>query len=89
MNASKCYVEEHKTETRTKDLSREQLSELSDLLPNRDTWWNDDSDFLIKKSEFIDKYDLSNKAFERAIKLIEGHREFAGNIGIESDISIL
>ncbi|EAU5647497.1 hypothetical protein EF982_19700, partial [Salmonella enterica] len=89
LNASECYVEEHKTETRTKELSREQLSELSDLLPNRDTWGNDDSDFLIKKSEFIDKYDLSNKAFERAIKLIEGHREFAGNIGIESDISIL
>uniref|UniRef100_UPI001BAE6599 hypothetical protein n=1 Tax=Salmonella enterica TaxID=28901 RepID=UPI001BAE6599 len=61
-NVSECYVEEHKTETRTKELSREQLSELSDLLPNRDTWGNDDSDFLIKKSEFIDKYDLSNKA---------------------------
>ncbi len=35
-NASECYVEEHKTET-VKELSREQLFELSDLLPNR-TW---------------------------------------------------
>lgn len=46
------------------------------------------SDFSIKKSGFIEKYQLSNNAFTRAIRFIENHREFAGNIGIDSDISI-
>jgi hypothetical protein len=88
LNESECYIVEHRTEIRTNELSREQLSELSILLPNRETWKNENSDFPIKKSEFMEKHNLSSNAFSRAIKLIERHREFAGNIGIESDISI-
>ncbi|EAX8475249.1 hypothetical protein AH421_22090 [Salmonella enterica] len=88
LNESECYIAEYRTETRTKELNREQLSELSILLPNHETWKDESSDFSIKKSEFIEKYHLSSNAFSRAIKLIERHREFAGNIGIESDISI-
>jgi hypothetical protein len=88
LNESECFVEERRTKTCTKELSREQLSELSNLLPNRGSWGNTESGFSIKKSEFIEKYQLSNNAFDRAIKLIEKHAEFSGNLGIESDISI-
>lgn len=88
LNESECYIVEHRTESRTNELSREQLSELSILLPNRETWQNENSGFSIKKSELMEKYNLSSNAFSRAIKFIERHREFAGNIGIESDISI-
>ncbi|WP_161983470.1 hypothetical protein [Escherichia albertii] len=38
LNESECYVKECRTGTLTKELSREQLLELSKFLPNRDTW---------------------------------------------------
>ncbi|WP_339053848.1 hypothetical protein [Arsenophonus endosymbiont of Crataerina pallida] len=89
MNESECFIKERKTGTYTNELTRYQLSELANSLPSIESWKNDKNDcFCNIKAEFINKYGISNRAFSGAVDLIKTHREFAGRIGIESNVTI-
>ena len=67
---------EYKTGTFTKSLSREQLKEISKLLPNPHIY-NDS----IKGVKILiqEKYKISSNEFDNALDIINKHREFSNN----------
>ena len=76
---------EYKQGTFIKGLSREQLSEIAHMLPDRDDWVTDD--FLEAKKEICAKYGVGSRTFSSALDLIQKHREFASYIGMELPLS--
>lgn len=64
----------------TPELNRVELEQLSKELPAASQWAGSEQ-FEAVKATWIKKYQLSNRAFSRAVDFIKGHREFAGNIG--------
>ncbi|WP_295391757.1 hypothetical protein [uncultured Thiodictyon sp.] len=76
---------EYNCNTFSKELSRTEIEELANLLPARSEW-NSDA-FINAKKSFMEKYSLSNRAFSRAIAIIQKSREFSIKIGIEIPIS--
>ena len=77
---------EYKTGTFTKSLSREQLKEISKLLPNPHIY-NDS----IKGVKILiqEKYKISSNEFDNALDIINKHREFSNNRGKEIIFSTL
>lgn len=63
------------------NLNREQLKKLSIELPPKSTW-KDSEEFSKVKNNWQSKYNLSGRTFSQAIKFIESHSEFSGNIGV-------
>jgi len=72
---------EYKQGTFVKGLSREQIFEIAQILPDRDKW--SDEEFDRVKSEVLRMFDISSNTFSRALNLIQNHREFASYIGLE------
>lgn len=75
------------TGTHTNECSRTDLREIALLLGNRATWT--EADFDRRKRELVSRFELSNKAFGRAIEAIERSRELAALIGIETPLTYL
>lgn len=71
---------EYKTGTFTKDLSREQLDEISKVLPKPKEFAN-----KIKETKEVikAKYQIGSNKFDEALSLIKRNREFSYNIGKE------
>jgi hypothetical protein len=78
---TRYIVAEYKLGTFVKGLSREQICEIAQRLPNRDDWRIEEFDKV--KTEVREKYDISSRTFSRALNLIQEHREFASYIGRE------
>lgn len=77
---------EYNTGTFTKDLSREQLEEISKLLPQP----NEFSEKIKQvKNQIKKKYDIGSNKFDYALKIIRGHREFSSYMGEEKLFSCL
>lgn len=74
-------LDEYRTATFTSKLNRNQIEEISKLLPSKDKWTTDE--FLISKKTICSKYSLSSTDFAKVIDLIKCHREFSANIGVE------
>lgn len=74
-------IEEYNTRAFTKELSRQDLLDISKLLPDRKDWDNDKFNEI--KEKIITEYELSDKQFSNALRLIESHPEFSININIE------
>ena len=74
-------VFEYSLGTFTKKLNREDLLNISKILPNYKKW--ETTDFENTKAKIIDLYEISNSEFSRAINCIKNNRKFSANIGKE------
>jgi hypothetical protein len=74
--------------TYTRKLSRGELSDLANALPNRSEWAGSEK-FLEVRNEFRQRYELSSNDFAKAINIIESHREFSARLGVELAIGEL
>lgn len=72
---------EYGTGTFTKSLSRENIKNISCELPQRNKWKEDSFD--VCKAEIKKKYNIGSKEFSEALNIIQRHREFCENIGME------
>lgn len=71
--------EEYRVKTFVGDLSRNQLEEISNKLPDYSTWGSSEFDYAFK--ELMDTYLVSKRKLSIAINVIKSHREFSRNIG--------
>lgn len=74
-------IEEYQQKTFTKELSREDIREISKLLPLKEKWSLPNFDDI--RANIRDKYKLSSNSLSTAINIIKLHREFCTNIGLE------
>lgn len=78
--------------TRTSRLSRRDLIEIANILPNRDDWKLPAFDCIKQKirSEFgIDGEPLSSNDLTKALNIIQSHRELKATIGMETRIATI
>jgi len=79
-----CFAirDEYKLGTYNDDLSRRDLCQISNILPNYDLWTIDNSiDLAVDKIR--KKFSLSKRKCCKAIDIIKKHPEFASRIGLE------
>lgn len=74
-------IAEYSQNTFTKNLSREDIEDISKNLPNKDKWREET--FCDIKNEFMSKYKISGRELSKALDIIKNHREFCVNIGQE------
>lgn len=72
---------EYGTGTFTKSLSREDIRNISCTLPQRNEWKEDSFD--VCKKAIKKKYSIGSKEFSDALNIIQKHRQFGENIGME------
>jgi hypothetical protein len=73
--------EEHALRTRISSLSRRDVEEISKALTPRSEWKN--PEFSRVRDELVARYGISRREFSKALSLIQDHREFCVNIGLE------
>lgn len=71
---------EYETTTYTSKLSRQQIKEISYILPKPDAF---NEKIKEVKDQVMSKYNLSSSDFDRAVKIIKNHPEFSLNCGKE------
>jgi len=74
-------IYEYEQNTFTKKLSRNDIFDISNILPLKEKWTLDSFDKI--KLQIKKKYDLGSKELSKAINIIKAHREFCINIGTE------
>jgi hypothetical protein len=72
----------------TPELNRAELEQLSKELPNASEWRGSKKIDAVKAA-WMKKYQLSSRAFSRALDFIKNHREFSGNIGLPKPFGAL
>ncbi|NOU13053.1 MAG: hypothetical protein HOO92_03655 [Methylococcaceae bacterium] len=77
-------IEEYCQGSFTKKLSREQIFNIAQLLPDRRKWT--EGSFKDAKNRIKDSFCLSNRELSTAIKIIEVHYEFAPLISVLPDL---
>ncbi|MGL6525014.1 hypothetical protein ACSZNV_08295 [Aeromonas hydrophila] len=75
-------IEEYRQGTFTKNLSRDDIRNLSKFLPPISEW-HDKAKIKAIKSEFAKDYGVSTREVNEAIKLIRNNMEFSSNINSE------
>jgi hypothetical protein len=83
---SNSLVIEYSTGTFTKNLSRKDLEDIANELPDRDTWARAYGDFDAIKASHLARYKLSGRRYSEALRIIQSHREFSSLIGKEITI---
>jgi len=83
---SDCLVAEYGTGTWTKELSRKDLADIANDLPDRATWADPEGNFGAVKIGHMTKYGLSCRRYCEAVKIILRHRQFSALIGVEIPI---
>ncbi|MBP6713366.1 MAG: hypothetical protein KA157_05465 [Aliarcobacter sp.] len=78
---------EYKQNTFTSKLSRFEIACIAEELPLREEWGNDS--FTAIKDMIKDKYNLSSRNFSEVLNIIQRHREFSLEIGVEIPIEHL
>ena len=73
--------DDYDTGTFTNKASRNQISEISKLLPNVDKWTT--AEFEKSKIEICSRYSLSSNDFAKIVSIIKEHREFSSRVGLE------
>ncbi len=74
-------IREYNLNTFTKNLSRKDIEDISNLIPERTKWGEDGFDKI--KEEIKAKYNISNNEFSKALNIIQKHKRFCVNIGCE------
>lgn len=83
-----CYLaEENGTGTRTAECSRTDLAEIALALGDQTSW--SDPAFDDRKKAIMERFELSGKAFSRAIDAIKKSRALAADIGSETPLVYL
>lgn len=77
----KNCIREYQLRTFTKNLSREDIENISRLLPKHEKWH--EKQFNEIKDEVKREYNISNNEFSKALDIIRAHRRFCVNIGLE------
>lgn len=80
-------IYEYAQNTFTPELSREDLRQISHILPSKDTWSGESFDKV--KEKIQSEFGLSNRKLSKAIDIIKNHKEFSHNIGIEKPLIFL
>ncbi|MGE8652807.1 MAG: hypothetical protein ACN6NV_03510 [Acinetobacter gandensis] len=80
-------IDEYKLGTFTKNLSRQQIFELTTHLPPYEQW--SDNSFKAIKEELTKYYKISNNELTKAIKLIKDHYELSHKIGTKKPLAFL
>jgi len=80
-------IDEYKKGTFTKNLSRNDINEISNRIPIKSEW--ESEPFIQEKNKIITEYNLSNRNFSEALNIIKNHREFSSNIGVEIPINYI
>lgn len=75
-------IREYQLHTFTKNLSREDIENVSRSLPKYEKWGEDQ--FIEIREEVKRKYNISNREFSKVLDIIKGHRKFCVNIGLEN-----
>lgn len=68
--------------TFTKNLLREDIENVSRLLPKYEKWGEDQ--FIKIREEVKRKYNISNREFSKVLDIIKEHRKFRINIGLDN-----
>lgn len=71
----------------TSKLTREQLLEIAQALPDRSTWG--ESEFVAAKQQIMERYGLSGTDFKKATDIILGSRWLSFRVGVEIPIAHL
>jgi len=82
-------VEERKLKAYTSKFNRDELNQLSIDLPDHETWSEDLDSFLEVKNQYKKTLKIGSNKFSEGINFIKKHPEFAGNIGLESQMIYL
>lgn len=77
----KNCIREYQLHTFTNNLSREDIENVSLLLPEHAKW--NEEQFSEIKEEVKRKYNISNREFSKVLDIIQEHRKFCVNIGLE------
>lgn len=80
-------IDEYKLGTFTKNLSRQQIFELTKHLPPYEQW--NDNSFKTIKAELRIRYKISSNELTKAITNIKNHYEFGSQIGIKKPLAFL
>jgi hypothetical protein len=78
---------EYATGSFTAELNREELLELAELLPNRDTWKT--KEFKSIKKQLISSLGLSSNAFTRALDKIQETPALSFKIGVVNELTTI
>lgn len=70
-----CIITEYKQGLFTSKLSREDLFQITKIIPTYENWGS--KEFTLAKKQITEKYNLSSNDFNRALKAIKNHREFS------------
>ena len=74
-------IDEYSLDTFTRNLSREDIFHISEQLPPYCEWR--ESSFQNAKNLIKNEYNINNSEFSKALNIIQKHREFCVNIGLE------
>lgn len=77
-------IKEYNEKTYTTKLSREDISNIAEKLPERKNWGKDEFEQI--KKEIMEEYDIGSRDFSKALNIIKAHREFCTKIGLEKPI---
>ena len=77
---------EYRFNTFFRHISRPQLFEIAELLPDRDKWSIENARFKNIRKKIMDEYKLLSNAFSKTVKIIEKNWFLAKHIGIECEL---
>lgn len=80
-------TQEYATGSFTAELNREQLTEIAESLPDRANW--DSEDFGQIKKDLIERYGLTSRGFQRALRKIQETRALAVKVGIVEPLTAI
>ncbi|MDZ7641697.1 MAG: hypothetical protein U5J62_06730 [Desulfurivibrio sp.] len=75
-------IDEYSQGTFTKELSREDIEDISITLPNKDKW--EEEIFVEIREELKSKYKIGSRRLSEALNIIQKHREFCVNIELRN-----
>ena len=80
-------IYEYAQNTFTPELSREDLRQISEILPPKEMWG--DESFDKAKAKIQADFGLSNRKLSQAIDIIKKHKEFSYNIGMSEPLNFI
>ncbi len=80
-------IEEYIQKTFIDGVSRNDIFEISKMLPQRYDWGK--PEFLVIKKQIMEKFKISSNKFSKVLNIIQKHTYFSLNIGIENKIKTI
>lgn len=87
VSLSDTVFSDYKTNTYTRNLSRNDIRDISIRLPPKYSWPS--THLTEAKDEIIRNYKISNTEYKKCLQIIQSHHEFSANIGLEIELNSL